>query len=73
MRTRTPRFCLPLALSAVAFGVQQAANAQTQDKSFEVYGFAMVDYTQNFDRPNPQWEDALRPSRIPTSALTIPQ
>ena len=64
MRTRTQRFCLPLALSAVAFGVQQAANAQTQDKSFEVYGFAMVDYTQNFDRAHPQWEDALRPSRI---------
>ena len=54
MRTRTPRFCLPLALSAVAFGVQQAANAQAQEKSFEVYGFAMVDYTQNFDRPHPQ-------------------
>jgi hypothetical protein len=64
MRTGMKRFCLPLALSAVAFGVQQAATAQDQDKSFEVYGFAMVDYTQNFDRANPQWEDALRPSRI---------
>ena len=66
MRTRTQRFCLPLALSAVALGVQHAASAQAQDKSFEVYGFAMVDYTQNFDRANPDWEDALRPSRIAT-------
>src|SRR5215813_7208606 len=34
--------------------------------SFEVYGFAMLDYTQNFTRANPDWKDALRPSRIPT-------
>src|SRR5262249_51306953 len=37
-----------------------------QGASFDVYGFAMLDYTQNFDRPDPQWEDALRPSKITT-------
>lgn len=63
MGTRTSRYYLPLALSAVAFGVQQAS---AQERNFEVYGFAMVDYTQDFGRVNPQWEDALRPSRIPT-------
>ena len=43
-----------------------AASAAEGDKSFEVYGFAMLDYIQDFRRVNPDWEDALRPSRIPT-------
>lgn len=34
--------------------------------SFEVYGFGMVDYVQGFDRVTPEWEDTLRPGRIPT-------
>jgi hypothetical protein len=41
-----------------------AAQAADGDKSFEVYGFAMLDYTQDFGRVDPDWEDALRPSRI---------
>ncbi len=41
------------------------------DSSFEVYGFGMVDYVQAFDRPNPDWEASLRPSRIPTSASSV--
>src|ERR1044072_1096378 len=40
--------------------------AMAQGASFEVYGFAMVGYTQNFTRAHPDWKDALRPSRIPT-------
>lgn len=35
---------------------------------FEVYGFAQVDYVQDFKRVNPDWEDTLRASRIPTHA-----
>jgi hypothetical protein len=35
--------------------------------SFEVYGFAMVDYIQDFNRVHPNWEATLRPSRIPTT------
>lgn len=35
------------------------------DSSFEVYGFGMVDYVQGFDRVTPEWEDTLRPGRIP--------
>ncbi|MCG8393533.1 MAG: DcaP family trimeric outer membrane transporter [Pseudomonadales bacterium] len=41
------------------------------DSSFEVYGFGMVDYVQAFDRPNPDWEASLRPSRIPTNASDV--
>ena len=34
--------------------------------NFEVYGFAQVDYTQDFNRVDPAWDVALRPSKIPT-------
>lgn len=35
------------------------------DKSFEIYGFAMADYIQDFSgRLSPDWDDAFRPSRI---------
>ena len=43
-----------------------AEAAKKNEKSFEIYGFAMLDYIQDFDRVNPDWEDTLRPSRIPT-------
>jgi hypothetical protein len=58
--------CRLMALSAAAaFAIAfSGAPAQAQDKSFEVYGFVMLDYIQDFDRVNPDWEDALRPSRI---------
>ncbi|MCC7488488.1 MAG: hypothetical protein IT485_02470 [Gammaproteobacteria bacterium] len=42
------------------------ACAADSEKSFEVYGFAQLDYIQDFGRVDPDWEDALRPSRIPT-------
>ena len=44
-------------------GMAQAAEG---GKTFEVYGFAQLDYIQDFGRVNPDWEDTLRPSRIPT-------
>ena len=52
--------------------VANAAAAQSPAESgnrhnFEVYGFAQIDAIQDFDRVNPDWEAALRPSRIPTS------
>jgi hypothetical protein len=34
--------------------------------SFEVYGFAQVDYIQDFKRVAPDWNATLRPTRIPT-------
>jgi len=46
---------------AVAGGQRKPSN-----HSLEVYGFAQFDGIQDFDRVNPDWEAALRPSRIPT-------
>jgi len=45
-----------------------AANAQNdsmQQKSLEVYGFAMVDMGYNFKQIDPRWFDALRINRLP--------
>lgn len=53
------------ALAAPAF-CAGAASAAEGGKTFEIYGFAMLDYIQDFGRVNPDWEDTLRPSRIPT-------
>jgi hypothetical protein len=38
--------------------------APTEDVT-EVYGFAMVDAGYNMNQINPQWYDAMRPSRLP--------
>ncbi len=43
-----------------------AALAQDDKPSVEVYGFVQADYIQDFQRVDPNWEDTLRPSRIPT-------
>jgi hypothetical protein len=50
---------------ALAGSITSVSAAEGQ-KSFEVYGFAQLDYIQDFGRVNPDWEDTLRPSRIPT-------
>jgi len=52
------------ATAALALGTTSVLAAEG-DKYFEVYGFAQLDYIQDFDRVNPDWEDTLRPSRIP--------
>jgi hypothetical protein len=45
---------------------EPAARAEEQAGSFEVYGFVQADYVQDFKRVNSNWDDTLRPSRIPT-------
>jgi hypothetical protein len=52
---------ITLALATAAPAAQAA-----EGKSLEVYGFAQLDYIQDFGRVDPDWEDTLRPSRIPT-------
>ncbi|MBL8226246.1 MAG: hypothetical protein JNM50_13055 [Chromatiales bacterium] len=42
------------------------ASAADGERSFEIYGFAQLDYIQDFGRVDPDWDDTLRPSRIPT-------
>jgi hypothetical protein len=65
----------PLATTAVAPAEQKAAVASAAPANaakgagkanFEVYGFAQLDAIQDFNRVNPDWEDTLRPSKIPT-------
>jgi hypothetical protein len=57
-----------LASATVALIVPTAARAADADHSFEVYGFAQVDYIQDFSgRVDPNWQDALRPSKIDTN------
>jgi hypothetical protein len=48
---------------ALPFG---AAHAD-EDVRVRIYGFAQADYIQDFGRIDPDWEDTLRPSRIPTT------
>jgi hypothetical protein len=53
------------ALSALAPGVL-VGEAQAKP-SFTIYGFAQMDYIYDVHRVDPLWEDALRPSKIPTT------
>jgi hypothetical protein len=53
-----------LTLSSIVF-LAEARGAE-KPLSFEVYGFAMVDYIQDFKRVDPAWDATLRPSKIPT-------
>jgi hypothetical protein len=43
----------------------QAAGADDQ-RSFEIYGFAQLDWIQDSKRVDPAWMDAFRPSKIAT-------
>jgi hypothetical protein len=54
-----------IALVALVLGVP-AAHAEEEQGYFEVYGFAQLDYIQDFERVSPFWTDTLRPSKIPT-------
>jgi hypothetical protein len=37
-----------------------------KDKSFEVYGFAMMDAGYNFNQIQPDWYDVVRPTKLPS-------
>jgi hypothetical protein len=55
-------------LSAVFVSSLGAAGAAYADgPSFEIFGHAMADYVQDFNRVDPNWDDTLRPSKIPTT------
>ena len=51
--------------TAIAVAMSGATLAQAEEV-FEIYGFAQLDYIQDFQRVNPDWETTLRASRIPT-------
>jgi hypothetical protein len=57
----------PLAICAAALGLCCALMTRpvlAQERSFEIYGFAMADWIQDTKRVDPNWQDAFRPSRI---------
>jgi len=57
--------CLVTAIAAgLALAGWLTPVSAADEKAFEIYGFTQLDYTQDFGRVNPDWEDALRPSRI---------
>ena len=57
----------PVAIAALlTTGVSLPLHAQEAGKSFEIYGFAMVDAIQDSKRVDPNWMDAFRPSKIAT-------
>jgi hypothetical protein len=59
---------LALASAAVTVFAPIAVSAADAEKSFEIYGFAQVDYIQDFGgRLDPSWDDAFRPSKIDTT------
>jgi hypothetical protein len=48
-------------------GGQPAGEEAGSKASFEIYGAAQLDYIQDFNRVDQNWDATLRPSRIPTA------
>jgi DcaP outer membrane protein len=57
---------LAIMAAALAAGAWPVAHAEEGTKSFEIYGFAQLDWIQDSKRVDPNWEDAFRPSKIAT-------
>jgi hypothetical protein len=66
MTLNTTRLGLRLMAAASALALGGTGAAFAQDAGFDVYGFAQLDYIQDFNRVDPLWESSLRPSKIPT-------
>lgn len=47
------------------------AASAAETRNFEIYGFAQLDYIQDFNRVDPAWDSTLRPSKIPTTQGTF--
>jgi hypothetical protein len=45
-------------------GAWHMARAEEPTRSFEIYGFAQLDWIQDTKRVDPNWQDAFRPSKI---------
>ncbi len=55
-------------VAALAALLPALAGAQAKQPTFEVFGFAQVDYIQDFDRVDPAYNAMLRPTKIPTTS-----
>src|SRR6187549_499576 len=58
------RLILPLALSCSM--IAQAQDDPTQEKAFDIYGFAMMDFGYNAGAIHPDWFDVMRPTKLPS-------
>ena len=56
-----------LVTTAAFVGLGAFGAAHAEKPSFELFGAAQADYIQDFNRVDPNWAAALRPSKIPTS------
>jgi len=56
--------------AVIALGFSQPAQAASKGE-LQIYGFAQGDYTYDGNRVDPAWEDALRPTKIPTTPGTF--
>jgi DcaP outer membrane protein len=56
-----------LALAIAAASASAQAPPQDPKPSLEVYGFAMLDFGQNFNQINPNWFDTMRLTKLPKS------
>jgi hypothetical protein len=64
--TKTVRLILFALLLLVASRASaQTPTAQDPKPSLEVYGFAMLDFGQNFNTINPNWFDTMRLTKLP--------
>jgi hypothetical protein len=66
LRNRSSIRFLTIMVGAV-FATLPQAHASESARSFSIYGFVQADAIYDFNRVDPDWEDTLRPSRIPTS------
>jgi len=55
-----------LVIAAASASAQTPAPAD-QKPSVEIYGFAMLDFGQNFNQINPNWFDTMRLTKLPKS------
>src|SRR4051794_11441865 len=58
------RLCMSTGIAA-ATGLLVASHANA-GPVFKIYGFAQADYIYDLNRVDPDWDDSLRPSKIPT-------
>ena len=50
---------------AVLAPAAEAQNTNATGPTFDIYGFVMADMIFEFGQSNPDWFDALRPSKLP--------
>ncbi len=55
---------LVMMAAVLGAGSWHGAHAQESTRSFEIYGFAQLDWIQDTKRVDPNWQDAFRPSKI---------